>query len=222
MPAISKEKACVVVAGENMLAELVAKALPRLRFRALVFQGGNSSQERPQAVVVVDDFPSSRGGLVARLAEVRQAYPQGPICVLSSADYSSWITTHRGMGIRGFVHTSVPVTSLASALRLLAVGGECIHHPIRAALRADPTDTSPKLTTRDWQICELLKKGHSNKTIAETLGLTSNTVKVHMSKLMRKLNVQTRLEAALRSNIASGADEAALHAVSHAKSLPET
>lgn len=59
-----------------------------------------------------------------------------------------------------------------------------------------PTDFS-MLSERELEIIKLIVKGMSNKLIAKTLGITEGTVKVHVKNMLRKLNLSSRLEAAL-------------------------
>lgn len=59
-----------------------------------------------------------------------------------------------------------------------------------------PTNYS-MLSEREVEIIKLIVKGMSNKLIAKTLGITEGTVKVHVKNMLRKLNLGSRLEAAL-------------------------
>ncbi|MGY0068680.1 helix-turn-helix domain-containing protein [Streptomyces sp. QTS137] len=60
-----------------------------------------------------------------------------------------------------------------------------------------------QLTNRERQVLALLSDGPSNRAIARRLGIAERTVKAHLTSLMRKLGIQTRLEAALLSNLHS-------------------
>jgi two-component system nitrate/nitrite response regulator NarL len=53
------------------------------------------------------------------------------------------------------------------------------------------------LTTREREILECLADGLNNKTIARNLGISDATVKVHVKNVLRKLNLTSRLEAAV-------------------------
>ncbi|WP_079054341.1 LuxR C-terminal-related transcriptional regulator [Streptomyces graminilatus] len=57
------------------------------------------------------------------------------------------------------------------------------------------------LTSRERQVLSLLAGGPSNRVIARKLGIAERTVKAHLTNLMRKLGVESRLEAALISNL---------------------
>lgn len=56
---------------------------------------------------------------------------------------------------------------------------------------------SPALTPRQREVLELLVKGHSNRDIAQALGLSEHTVKVHLASIFRTLRVSSRVEAVL-------------------------
>jgi two-component system nitrate/nitrite response regulator NarL len=80
--------------------------------------------------------------------------------------------------------------------------------------RASTSPTAPEeaeLTERENQILGSLALGHNNKEIARGLGISDATVKVHIKHLLRKLNLKSRLEAAVwalhRSNPRAGSDK---------------
>ncbi|CAM3040792.1 two-component system response regulator NarL [Vibrio mytili] len=61
-----------------------------------------------------------------------------------------------------------------------------------------PRDNPLKtLTNRELEILSLISKGMSNKLIANELNITDSTVKVHVKNLLKKINVSSRLEAAV-------------------------
>ena len=60
--------------------------------------------------------------------------------------------------------------------------------------------TDVSLTARETEILECLAEGLNNKTIANKLGISDTTVKVHIKNLLRKLNLTSRLEAAVWSH----------------------
>ena len=61
----------------------------------------------------------------------------------------------------------------------------------------NPIQEEADLTERENQILGSLALGHSNKEIARQLGISDATVKVHIKNLLRKLNLKSRLEAAV-------------------------
>jgi len=65
------------------------------------------------------------------------------------------------------------------------------------ALNAPAVATAADLTEREREVLVLLADGRSNKEIARLLGISDATVKVHIKNLLRKLNMKSRLEAAV-------------------------
>ncbi|MCY2924794.1 MAG: response regulator transcription factor [Planctomycetota bacterium] len=59
-------------------------------------------------------------------------------------------------------------------------------------------DESLNLSPREEQILQLVSKGHSNKLIADDLGMSFDTVRTHLKRVFKKLHVKSRTEAAMR------------------------
>lgn len=86
-----------------------------------------------------------------------------------------------------------------------AAGGRLAVSPrltelLARALRQDPHPRDPEsaqLTDREAQILHLVSAGKSNKMIARNLDITEGTVKVHVKNLLKKLNLRSRVEAAV-------------------------
>lgn len=57
-----------------------------------------------------------------------------------------------------------------------------------------------KITSRELAILKLLKKGFSNERISKETGITVNTVKFHLKKIFKKLDVNNRLQALNKLN----------------------
>jgi DNA-binding NarL/FixJ family response regulator len=69
-------------------------------------------------------------------------------------------------------------------------------------LRGDQPDQEPKsslklLTEREREILQLLARGESNKAIAQTLNISYDTVKQHVRHILNKLNLSSRVKAAV-------------------------
>jgi DNA-binding NarL/FixJ family response regulator len=68
------------------------------------------------------------------------------------------------------------------------------------AFKADPLAPKSLLSARESEVHELLAQGLTNKEIAQQLFISEATVKVHVGRILEKLGVRSRTEAALRSN----------------------
>jgi DNA-binding NarL/FixJ family response regulator len=61
-----------------------------------------------------------------------------------------------------------------------------------------PVPAKPTLTPREWEIAQLVARGHSNAAIANELGLRIQTVKNHLSIVYTKLGISSRTQLAIR------------------------
>ena len=99
-----------------------------------------------------------------------------------------------------------------------AIGGQTVLDESTSTLLANVLrneNRSPPLnqiefTSREEQIVSLIAEGKSNKVIARELGISDGTVKVHVKNVLRKLNLSSRLEAAVWAAATSAVHTAAL------------
>jgi DNA-binding NarL/FixJ family response regulator len=108
-------------------------------------------------------------------------------------------------GARGYVLKGVGSKALAEILSNVAAGESYVSPTLSARLLSDlllqPTtrkaDPIQQLTSRETDILRLVAEGLSNKEVAARLSLQEKTVKHHMTRVLAKLNVRNRTEAAL-------------------------
>lgn len=109
-------------------------------------------------------------------------------------------------GADGFLMKDMSIEALAQSLRLVMVGEKVFPSPLAALLISDrlndSTDTDPPasrtgVSQREAQILRCLQNGSSNKVIANHLGITEATVKVHLKSLLRKIDASNRTQAAI-------------------------
>jgi DNA-binding NarL/FixJ family response regulator len=81
----------------------------------------------------------------------------------------------------------------------------------RASVRVKHEARPVHLTPRERDVLALMCEGLSNKSIARRLGIAPTTVKVHVSKIFRTLNVSNRLNAVLRTRAWGLLDEPVKH-----------
>lgn len=108
-------------------------------------------------------------------------------------------------GARGYVHKRASSHELLAVLRFVLAGGT--HIPM-AALDARRDGEEISLTPRQREVLALVARGHSNREIAQSLRISEATVRVHVSSVMRALDVDSRTQAATSSLGRQLADEA--------------
>ncbi|MPY99167.1 MAG: DNA-binding response regulator [Actinophytocola sp.] len=107
-------------------------------------------------------------------------------------------------GVRGIVAPDAPVEHIASAISTVSSGGAYIAPPLAGRVldalsdvggAALPAYAATVLTPREQQVLDLLGRGKSNADIADKLVLSVSTVKHHVSSVLRKLGLRSRVEA---------------------------
>lgn len=147
-------------------------------------------------------LPGTNG--LSLLGILRKRFPALPVVVLSALDDVD--TIHRAMrlGAAGYVSKSGSGESLLAALRKVLEGEiylpPHLHEKLSESLgsglgRGRTLADRYGLTEGQMRVVEMLREGKANREIADLLGLTEGTVKVHVSRILRKLGVASRAEA---------------------------
>ena len=154
-------------------------------------------------VVLMDLVMSGMDGVQAT-RRVKDVTPRTQIVVLTSYHQDEFIFPALQAGAISYVLKDVVMEELADAVRKAALG-EAVLHPrvaervineIKGAARA-AYNPSTELTTREMEILRLIARGLSNTLIAETLVISENTVKGHVSNILSKLHLADRTQAAV-------------------------
>ena len=127
------------------------------------------------------------------------------VMLTTSSDERDLVTSLRS-GARGYLLKDMEPDRLVDALAAV-VGGETVVAPEMTsvlakvvkgdALESGRPDRFSSLTPREFEILRHLAEGQSNKEIARDLGITDGTVKLHVRSILRKLEVRSRVEAAV-------------------------
>ena len=103
-------------------------------------------------------------------------------------------------GALGYVPKSASSATLIGALKLVLQGDVYVpplmlNERPRAVPTTPPVESLPRLTQRQSDVLRLVQRGISNKLIARELGLSEKTVKVHVTSILKALNVTNRTAA---------------------------
>ena len=145
------------------------------------------------------------------LEKIRASLPALPVVVVSGSDDTTSVLRALDLGAMGYIPKTSPRDVLLGAVRLVASGG--IYVPVEAlkareagehapAAAAAPSKTAADLglSARQWEVLGLLLKGLPNKLIARKLDISENTTKIHVSAVLRALDVSSRTQALLAAN----------------------
>jgi two-component system, NarL family, nitrate/nitrite response regulator NarL len=157
-------------------------------------------------VVLLDMRMPDLDGLTV-LRTLRAQNVSMPIVMLTTSTEETDLVESLRAGAQGYLLKDMEPDALVIALRDI-VAGKTVVAPDLAPILAkavkgksdEPiSNKSPfsELTPRETEILGLLAEGQSNKAIARNLGISDGTVKLHVKAILRKLNVHSRVEAAV-------------------------
>jgi len=146
--------------------------------------------------LVLLDLLMPGGGEPSTLVELVTQAGTAKVVVVSGVEEPEVIARVRQCTVAGFIAKTQPPDRIASAIGLILNGGN-VFPSTYDGTRAPPARTikAPTLTPKQLQVLDLLAKGHSNKEIAGFLDLSPNTVKIHVTEVLRKLGVASRAQA---------------------------
>lgn len=139
------------------------------------------------------------------LRHIKAARPESVVVMLTVSDADDNVVAAMRGGANGYLLKDSEPEEILDKLRRAAAGGvvlsESLTGALTRALRDEmapaPATADTPLTDREREILGLIAEGLSNKLIGLKLGISDGTVKVHVKNLLRKLNLRSRLEAAV-------------------------
>jgi len=162
---------------------------------------------KPDVVLLDMRMPGIDGLSVLKL--LRQSSQELPIVMLTTSSDEGDLLESLREGAQGYLLKDMEPDDLVLALRDIVNNGKTVVAPDLAPILAkalqgshnekEEQNTSPfdELTPRETEILGLLAEGQSNKAIARNLGISDGTVKLHVKAILRKLDVHSRVEAAV-------------------------
>ncbi|MEE7547356.1 response regulator transcription factor [Xanthomonas sp. Kuri4-1] len=160
---------------------------------------GTALQLHPEAELVLLDLamPGARG--FSALLHVRGEHPDVPVVVISSNDHPRVIRRAQQFGAAGFIPKSSPADTIGTAVAAVMDGGTWFPPMTAERSEADAQLAAKlaQLTPQQFRVLMCLADGLLNKQIAHELGLAENTVKVHVTAILKKLDCYSRTQAAV-------------------------
>lgn len=169
-------------------------------------QGIDRVAEQQPDVVLLDMRMPGMNGLEV-LQELRRREVGMPIVMLTTSRDETDVINALQNGARGYLLKDMEPDELIKALNDI-VAGQTVVAPeltivLARAVQGEVTSHPPthralaELTPRELEILCHLAEGQSNKVIARNLGISDGTVKLHVKAILRKLDVHSRVEAAV-------------------------
>ncbi|MEV0693706.1 MULTISPECIES: response regulator transcription factor [unclassified Streptomyces] len=160
---------------------------------------------RPDVAVLDVRLPDGDGVTVCR--ELRSKMPDLACLMLTSFDDEEALLDSIMAGASGYVLKQIQGSDLVAAVRTVASGQSLLDPSATTRLMArlrqqqeepeEEQDALPGLTEREREILALIGEGLTNRQIGQRLYLAEKTVKNHISRLLAKLGVERRIQAAV-------------------------
>ncbi len=170
-------------------------------------EGIKFADEAELDIVLLDMRMPQMDG-ISVLKKLKEAHPNLPVAMLTTSSDESDLVGALRNGAQGYLLKDMEPDDLVVALRDI-ISGKTVVAPdlapvLASAVQGDNNEKEEKqedpfaiLTPREFEILTLLAEGQSNKVIARNLGISDGTVKLHVKAILRKLNISSRITAAV-------------------------
>jgi DNA-binding NarL/FixJ family response regulator len=196
----------LVVDDQRLIREGIASLLDIQEGIAVVGMAANGKEAVEQALALEPDLvlmdvrmPEMDG--VAAVAVLRRAAPGCRVVMLTTFDDEEYVVQALRAGAAGYLLKDLPAAELADAVRLANAGvtqldAAAARHVAAALSTREPTP-GEVLTARETEVLRLVAAGATNREIAARLYLSEGTVKNHISRILGRLGLRDRTQAAI-------------------------
>ena len=163
------------------------------------------AQKLKPDLVLLDLHMEGVGGLEA-LPLLKKEVPEAHVLMLTVSEDAADLIEALKLGAAGYLLKNIDTDFLLDSIKR-AANGESVMSPQMAANLANAIrmekkvtaekEEAPHLSPRETQSIQLIAKGASNKEIARSLDIAESTVKIHVQGILRKLNLTSRVQAAI-------------------------
>jgi two-component system nitrate/nitrite response regulator NarL len=141
------------------------------------------------------------------LTEIKSSRPDTRIIVVVSPERAAYLLHAIKLGCVGFVTKEVTARRLIQAVRAVASGERVLEPGLLSELVGEvdkrpsttESETAEALSVTELEVLRLIARGQTNRQIAHRLGYRLGTVKSYVQRIMRKLGVADRVQAAVRA-----------------------
>ncbi len=191
----------IIIADDHpMFREGMTRTVQRLLPGAVVQEAGDLATvnallcEAGEVDTLILDLRFPGLTCISQLAELRQQLKRTTLVLVSMVDDPALIEQVMALGADGFIGKNIAPDEIGQALLAIREGEVLVKFAPSGLL---PLDTHT-LTTRQQEVLRLIAQGKTNKEIAKTLNISPFTVRIHVSSLLRSLNVPSRAAAAVK------------------------
>jgi two-component system response regulator NreC len=156
-------------------------------------------------IVIMDIAMPNLNGIQAT-AQLTKKNPQIGVIILSMYSDETYLTRTLAAGAKGYLlkenadmdlHNAVQAVAQGKPFFSPAIANTLLEDYMRELQQRGLQDSYDLLTDREKEILQLLAEGRSNKEVAATLNLSTNTVETHRTRIMQKLDLHSAAEIVL-------------------------
>jgi len=156
----------------------------------------------PDVILMDINIPGKNGIEVTGI--IKKAYPSVKVLMLTMFDHDEYFMAAIREGADGYLLKDAPSQNVIDAIRSVAKGHSVIHPSMtkkflsfEQRVEPEPVNKSSILTEREKEVLLCLVQGMNNKEIAKSLFISDKTVKIHVSKIFKKLEVKSRSQVVI-------------------------
>jgi DNA-binding NarL/FixJ family response regulator len=158
------------------------------------------SRTTPDVIVMDINMPEQDGIELTKI--VKKEYPEVKVLILTMYKHDEYFMSALKEGADGYLLKDSPSDQVVNAVRTVYKGESIIHPAMTKKLISfHQQDSRMKeastLTDREREVLVCLVEGLSNKEIAQRLYISDKTVKIHVSKIFKKLDVKSRSQVVI-------------------------
>ena len=191
----------IIIADDHpMFREGMTRTVQRLLPGAVVQEAGDLATvnallcEAGEVDTLILDLRFPGLTCISQLAELRQQLKRTTLVLVSMVDDPALIEQVMALGADGFIGKNIAPDEIGQALLAIREGEVLVKFAPSGLL---PLDTHT-LTPRQQEVLRLIAQGKTNKEIAKALNISPFTVRIHVSSLLRTLDVPSRAAAAVK------------------------
>jgi DNA-binding NarL/FixJ family response regulator len=166
-----------------------------------------SSVRRKEPDVLLMDLQLRGNNSPDCLTEIKSARPEMRIVIVASRERAAYLVHAINLGCSGFVTKEVTARRLIQTVRAVASGERVVEPALLNELLGEvgkrksttESETTEALSVTEREVLRLITRGQTNRQIAQALGYRLGTVKSYVQRIILKLGVADRIQAAVKA-----------------------